>query len=565
VTFQQTEQLLAAAEPLGRARDEIEARFIEGGSALMIVHDVISRLLQALDSVAQSMEEGQSGGDRAALMSARARLLALPAAEEARQDHLRRLLQDTVAVRAMMERMKGTLAEVRVCATMTKITSAEMSEFAGFADDVVTCASDADGQIAFFAERLGKLHARLLPAGEEGGRTVKMAASAAPDLAGAFVAIADTMERKRAELDVLSAKVSVLARDLQSNVAVVLSSLQIGDMTRQRIEHVEFGLDALRELSASGEGDARGFVATASRLLAAQTEGLVSDFRASAVRVVDTLGSIARSAEAILEARGLVAAGADAADGGFLSRLDDSMDQARRVVLGIEAAHGRAAEIRASTLETADELLGNVGSIGNLSNVKDDMRCLAINAYLRCSRAGDKARAVGAVAMELQTLAKTLGAVTEQILGQVATLGRNASALADSAGESGLGDVIVELASGVRSARERMDRGLAEMDELGAAVASKVAATIAALDFERGLGDALAEAQSHFAASLRHDDEPADPADPRLEVFSSKMLAVYTMASEREVHRMIIPSAAGGEPEKTTIVEADDLFEDALF
>ncbi len=569
---QSEDALDAVYQRLEVARSAIEERFLAGGDVLVRANEIVSRLLDSVEGIVTAMDEGHAATATQRLAATVQQLRSLTESEKLQQDGLNGVLQDGNAIGPLITDMQKTLAYLNTCAVATRITSAGMEEFAGFADDILTAVTDASRQVTGFAQRVDQLGSQLRSAQAGGKAAITTFASTIPGVAETLLAASTTIDQRRRDLGKIAAQSAQLALGVRTKVSRVLSALQIGDVTRQRIEHVQSGIRIFQDLAriaAPQEADAARDVVI--RLLLAQLGALTSALDDGSRDIIATIEGFGRDADTILSLRGR-SNGSDIKGGAdTIGAIERGVERTRSLVDEIETASNNASEARTATLETASELLSSMGSIGNLRSVKDDIRCLSINAYLRCYRMGTKGRAVGVIATELSTYAERLGTSAAGVLQRLSKMKDAASMLGFGDG-SEHGNLKAELEGAAEALREislRTDHHLEEMSHYGDAIAQRIGGMAHELDFQSNLTEALV-ACGDMLKSIDRSALNASLASSLIGSFSTELYQIYTMASERDVHREIIPTIAMtfGNKTESCVDKRDsdqELFEDALF
>jgi methyl-accepting chemotaxis protein len=551
--------LRAVSDQLEAARSRIEERFVEGGRALMAAYDIVARLLAAIDGVTGALDDHACDEAATRLTATLKGLTDLVEAEAAAGQRLVSILADGEAITPRTRDMQRSLRYLTTCAMETRIAGAGVTEFAQFADDVDKYVGSAIGQIDVFAAKVGELSTQLAAAcaGGKGNSLEAQVAAVSSTLTEAL----DAVHSRRAGLRRLAAGTADVARSVQEKVGKVLSALQVGDVARQRIEHVQAGiailLDELARCDSERQADALSQVAI--RLLAAQTSAMIKDFTEQTRVVVASIEGLAGEAERVLALNGKAGSGS----GETMQAIEEGVSLARSVVGDIERSGTLAAAAYAATKQVATELLSNMGNIGNIRSVRDDIRCLAINAYLRSNRLGAKGRAVGVVAAEMNTYAARLGVAAEDILQRLSTMRETAAGI-DTEDRTRHVDVVSEVDGAVATLREastRTNLHLKEASESGNAIAERIGHIARDIDFAKDLGERLQACRRLFGS----DDHLGLAQDAKEHAsFSERLLAVYTMAAERDIHRAILGSGNAPAP-IVAAKESEDLFDDVLF
>lgn len=551
--------LRAVSDQLEAARSRIEERFVEGGRALMAAYDIVARLLAAIEGVTGALDDHACDEAAARLTATLKGLTDLVEAEAAAGQRLASILADGEAITPRTRDMQRSLRYLTTCAMETRIAGAGVTEFAQFADDVDKYVGSAIGQIDVFAAKVGELSTQLAAAcvgGKGNGLEAQVSA-----VSSTLIEALEAVHSRRAGLRRLAAGTADVARSVQEKVGKVLSALQVGDVARQRIEHVQAGiailLDELARCDSERQADALNQVAI--RLLTAQTSAMIKDFTEQTRVVVASIEGLAGEAERVLALNGKAGSGS----GETMQAIEEGVILARSVVGDIERSGMLAAAAYAATKQVANELLSNMGNIGNIRSVRDDIRCLAINAYLRSNRLGEKGRAVGVVAAEMNTYAARLGVAAEDILQRLSTMRETAAGI-DTDNRDRHVNIVSEVDGAVATLREataQTNLHLKEASESGNAIAERIGHIARDIDFAKDLGERL-EACRRLFGSDGHLGLAKDAEEHAR--FSERLLAVYTMAAERDIHRAILGSGNAPAPVVET-KESEDLFDDVLF
>lgn len=128
----------------------------------------------------------------------------------------------------------------------------------------------------------------------------------------------------------------VLARNIGKNVGRILAALQIGDITRQRAEHVKAGLALFDGFDRSATQPR--LRAAGEMLLAAQLEAALKDYNQQVSKLLPSIDGLASNALALAALSDLVAELGDS--GPDLRDLKRRMDAAVQLFAEIQAADG---------------------------------------------------------------------------------------------------------------------------------------------------------------------------------------------------------------------------------
>ncbi len=562
----------AIHERLEGARALIEDRFLAGGEALVRANEILSRLLESVEGIVAAMDDGSAADATSRLVATVSRLKALAENEASQQEGLEAVVRDGNTIVPLITDMQKTLSYLNTCAVATRITSAGMPEFAGFADDILSAVADASSQVLAFAERVGTLNAQLKAARNGGETAIATFSTTVPAVADALLAAANTIEHRRRDLCKIAAQAAKVAAGVRTKVARILSLLQIGDMTRQRIEHVQSGISLFRTLAVTVTADdAAQAQSIIGQLLLAQVRASARDLDDSAREIVSMINGFSQDAAAIMALRS-GSSGFDIQSGkDAIAAIESAIARSSAVVedIAVPGARQRRPERPRLIPPTISSATWAASAICATSRMI--FACLAINAYLRCYRMGTKGRSVGVIATELSTYAERLGVSSAGVLQRLSKMKEAATMLsfAEDDGHDELRRELEGAASVLSEIACRTDRHQDEMLHHGEAVSERIGQLAHELDFRSNLGDALAASAAMLESVTGH----ATLEDQNLSVvatFSDQLYPLYTMESEREIHRGILtvthPYTAKTRDDCIHTTQTDDeLFDDALF
>jgi hypothetical protein len=146
--------LLAFVDRMEVARSRIEERFLEGGSALLSILDVLNKLTASLDQLTGSLDEGTANETMAELKSTVDRLSQLTRIEAGRQAGFEEIAQTERALEPQISDMQETLRYLRTFALTAKITGAGIADFSGFAEEILERIREGAKQVNDFASKV---------------------------------------------------------------------------------------------------------------------------------------------------------------------------------------------------------------------------------------------------------------------------------------------------------------------------------------------------------------------------------------------------------------------------
>ncbi len=557
------------------AHSQVEARFLDGGAVLLSIMDVIAKLIGSLDRLTGSLDQETTQGTVGGILKTAERLAELPAREEGRQQSFETLSATAAKMHSHVADMQETMRYLRTFALTAKITGAGIPDFAGFAEEILERIQSGSSEVNRFATQLSTLDSQLRRARGFAATIATEYSKTVPQIVTDLKENAAKVGTHHQKLGKIAQDVSRLARGVQSKIATVLSALQIGDITRQRIEHVQASFRLYEELVAGDaalDADAKArMMNVVYHLAAAQLAEMVEDFQRESRNVVKNMSGFVDDTRQIMQLRDAMTKGGDGSGQNFLKTLEGSVEAGAALVGRVKVASGEADQVAASTTGTAKDLLA---AITVIRAIKSDINYMALNTNLRCSRLGEEARSINVVTAELRLFAAKLEESAETVVQQLTTLDGAAQGLAanGATGSDTIDQPLAEALDMIRNAGTTMDTHLAEFAAEGDQVFNQVGRSIKTLDFESELGDVLERCAAELARLAGPDIADISDLSAKAEELGQRIHKTYTMAQERTVHQYFLPATAANAP---AVVEAppaassgdedEDLFADALF
>ncbi|GLH81950.1 chemotaxis protein [Bradyrhizobium sp. SSBR45G] len=333
-------------------------------------------------------------------------------------------------------------------------------------------------------------------------------------------------------------------------VGRAIVSLQSGDSTRQRLEHIRDGL-LLASNAGAGSASAVGVRPEVAdllqRLLAMQLRDTDGEFRENIDAILDAFNDIrARAADVIAKGRSL-SGGQDDGSSTFLDQTRTVLGRTLRLIAECESA-GRAMDDAIVIVETT--LTRFRHTVRVLSDVVADITLTGMNAGLRANRLGTRGRAFVVIANELNTNGGHIAAGAGRLvplLDEIEAAANSLKALRQHSDpmqlarlEPSITTALGKVETGNRHLSGIMNRLTQEGREFEQLVSS-ARELMAALAADFGGLSAAADALEARRASMPVDRPTVDDQRVVDEVF-----ARYTMKREREVHAEFMRLAGPG-------------------
>ncbi|MEG8031113.1 hypothetical protein QP178_13795 [Sphingomonas aurantiaca] len=551
----------------------LDSRFVAAGAALSQTYEIVERLIAALERVTGAMDADGAAAAVANMRATADRLIRLPETQAARATALRDVQQIGVALRGEISRVNRTLSFLRICGLNIKVASAGMAEFSDFADDMFVKLDVAEAEMARIGVEVEVLVDLVPSVFRVEQQLTAECAAVIPRVPASLAEDAGALQAHQTVLAARAAEIAEVARDVRSKLATALGALQIGDIARQRIEHVVTGLgmihdavDADPALDADGAAAVRGY---GIAMLAAQAADTARDFQRETHVLMQNLHGIAPRAAALLTFR---QSGDNSGDRGgdsgggqsettFLSGLERSVAEAESVTGRLREADAQSQRLGEATSAMAAQLAAR---LRNVHRVKDDVQHMAWNTDLRSYRMGEAGHGLAVVASEIRGFAIALEAMSGRIGALFERLASAAGAIGRPEGDGEVTQPLAESLDRIREGSMRMREGLAGLGDDATAISDMLRTTTDSVDCH-AVGGTLADHATHLAGFGATGDDCPDAAKPALADLLDAIRSLYTMAREREIHRQFAlrPDEATAAPAASDAEEDDD--DDGLF
>ncbi len=551
------------------ARSRIEQRFLDGGGVLLSVLDILNKMIASMDGLTGSLDEDAARATMDELTATAAALSALTQNEASRQVRFREIAATERMVRPHVTSMQETMRYLRTFAVTAKITGAGIADFAGFAEEILQRIQEGSNQVNGFSDRLAELGTSIGPAIVKGEQTVQRYGQIVPKIVSELSADIDQLNKQRQILGQRADQVKSIARNVQNKLASVLSSMQIGDITRQRIEHCQSSFDVLRDYLGSPESEEltaeqrHRLTQLVTHLVSEQLEQSRADFDRDTGKIVETIASFRSELMEITQIQQSMSRGNDETDAFGMRALESGVADAREAVFEIEKVAGVADEMTQRTLGTVQSLLDGIGLV---QVVRGDIHYMALNTNLRCGKIGEEGKAINVVTAELRVFAGRLDEVAEQVVGELKGLEEAAQKLlggSQKAADVDSLDARLERALGnIRAVGDAMEADLVRIRSEGQSGIDQMNQALARLDFQAELGEVLRRCADDIRPTASEEIDSSD-LHTAIAVIGPRINRLYTMASERELHAAILGTDAPEEAPLTVL--SDDDLEAALF
>lgn len=550
----------------------LDARFVSAGTALASAYEIAERLVSSLEGVTNAMNRQATMTAIETMRLTADRLTGLPMEQARRQRSLDAIQDSSGELFQHLKQIRRTLSFLHICGLNIKVAAAGADGFASFADHMVAKLEQAERQVDEFEAEIAQLGQGIRDMAVADTLLGRECAAVIPRVPQKLAADALTLQELQGSSAALAEQIAELARDIRGKVAVALGALQIGDITRQRLEHISESIALLDgHVAASGDAPATGryLVDHVTALAAAQAADTVADFLREAETLAGSLSGIAPDAARLAEMRQGGGSGGDIQQ--VLQRLEQDIGGVANVTRQLCAAEADSAKLGHATSRAADSLLDRLKAV---NRIQKDVEQMAWNTALQCRGLGADGRGLAVISEEIQSFSRRLAGIWEMVSQSFDRIDSAARTIGDAQTGEAVPDTNAMLLQSLQAIKDggiRMAESLSGVDQDALQIGAMLHDTTGDIGGDAEIGAALTRAVQGLADLARAvenqpEAEMAEPAQQALSALMDEIAARYTMAREREIHRTFRPAGANDDlPEPAAAEDDDDLFDDGLF
>ena len=564
---------LAAA--LVSPRQQIESAFVSvgarltGGAAML---GNLTKLFEALPDVLQGADV-QKASMHLEAVGTKARELSDTFARE--KADLARLAEVVGAASGPIADLYRTVKMMGIVSINAGVTAAGIlsdgDEFDVFTNDISKLSDSAGRTIQEFAQVYRQLTSEVERAVEQRAHFERSHSHTLSALGESLSKTIVALDAQRQMALTGSAETGRVSRQIVGRIGSAVMALQVGDSTRQRIEHIEAALaalaDGLQQQAIAGQALGEELFDEAIAAVAALEQSQLIE---TANTFANEVGEAEVSLKALADDAGMVMAHSQqiygASGSGETSALASLSSQLRAAVAVLRDCEAERAKLEAvahAVQSTVKVLLGHVEAV---QDIEANMRLVSLNATVRCAQLGPRGASLTVIATQLREL------TTETVIAAKAAMSRldESSALARAFGAAATGEAAGQIGRLEQQANlaltllSNLDKRLASaLQSLNADGPRAIRELEAAAKGIMGQAD-IAEVMQDIAlqiAALSPSPPPQAPAEPVMAVLDW-LRSLYTMEAERSIH-----SALFGAKAEVTVPGAEsggDDFDDFL-
>ncbi|UJW85033.1 hypothetical protein [Devosia sp. SL43] len=562
-----TSRLRAIAPALAVPREQIESTFVTVGARLAEGASTLNRISKVFEALPAELQspELEEASSRLAEVGRRAQAISASFATE--QADLSQLVEVVAAADHPISNLRRTVKMMGIVAINARVVAASIvgdsDDFDVFTHDIAKLSESASTTIQDFTTVYRQLTDEVGQAARQRGSFQHDHADTLSDLATSMENALSEVARQRATSVQSSAETGRVSRQIVGRIASAVMALQVGDATRQRIEHVEAGIETLCDLLEGGtlsDDDATAAQSAIGALQAAQLTAATDAFKDDVAEASAALIDLSADASVIM-AHSRSISGDDG--GSPLAALSAAVRDAAIVLSDCETERGKLERVATAVLRTVGTLLTHVEAV---QEIEANMRLVSLNAAVKCAQLGPRGAALNVIARQLRELTGETVAAAEAAMAGL----HDAARLAKSFGAAANGDAAGRVGQLEQEATvallllQGVDRSLAEalgtLERDGPNVIALLGHAAETFADQAAISETMRDLALQIVAECPPvaQDLPVD-----LHEVISSLRKRYTMDAERKIHEQLFGKEMLAEPapkEEAEEVDLDDLF-----
>jgi len=548
-----TAPLRAIAQELAAPREQIEATFVRVGARLSEGAGILNRVTRVFEALPAELESPQLAEASARLADVGLQARAISEQFAVELVDLTQLVKVVAAAEHPIAALRRTIKMMSIVAINARVVAASIvgdgDDFDVFTTDIAQLSENATGTIQEFTALYRQLSAEVARAAHQRGQFQTVHVSSLSKLAanmdGALAAVA----RQRAVSIEGSAETGRVSRQIVGRIGNAVMALQVGDATRQRIEHVEAGIHALCALLDSGglpDDDIDGAHGAIGGLQARQLAGAAQAFETDIAEASDALRDLSSDAGAIMSHSRSIYGKSGSGTQAPLTALSGAVRDAATVLLDCETERSKIEQVAGAVLQTVDALLTHVEAV---REVEANMRLVSLNAAVKCAQLGPRGASLNVIARQLreltgETVVAAEGAMTS--LQDAARLARSFGSAANGDASGRVGQLEHEATAALlllQGVDQALAQALATLEHDGPNVIALLGNAAEIFADQAAISEAIADLHVRL---LQHCPPSGGAVPAAATQAVDRVWSCYTMDAERRIHETFLGARPNG-------------------
>lgn len=555
-------RIAGLATELSRPREELEAAFVSVGARLTEGAGLLNTLSKVFEALPEALQGAEVDEALEHLNAVTARATTLSSTFGQEKADLARLVDVVAAASAPIADLRKAVKMMGIVSVNARVTAAgivgDNEDFDVFTTDIATLSDSANRTIQDFAQVYRQLTTEVDRAATQRARFETSHADTLSGLAKSLAATIEALDRQRISALAGSAETGRVSRQIVGRIGSAVMALQIGDATRQRIEHIEAGLHRMAGLADMDKDRRNAAIGALAHLQHLQLTDSAAAFAEEVEKAGADLNALAQDA-GIIMARSRDFSGEDKSSGSAVASLSAQLRAAVTILRDFETERAKLEAVATAVQQTVGVLMGHVGAV---QDIEANMRLVSLNAAVRCAQLGPRGASLTVIAMQLRELTTETVVAAEAAMTQLDQSSALAGSFGQTAGGSGSSrvgdledqanlalDILTRLDGRIASALQRLNSD-------GPKVIGLLDGAARELSGQAELAEVLDD-MALVIAEIGQNDVP-ETLPEELETVLANLRKLYTMEAERLIHdRLFPPQAANMNVAQASGEEAD--------
>lgn len=554
-------------------REQIETTFVAVGARLSDGASMLNRITKVFEALPAQLQSPELEDASARLADVGHQASAISTMFATEQADLARLVDVVAAAAHPISDLRRAVKMMAIVAINARVVAAGIvgdgDDFDVFTTDIAKLSDSASQTIQQFTSAYGQLTEEVRKATLQHGKFENAHADTLSALSTSMGTALAGLSSQRAISAASSAQTGRVSRQIFGSIANAVMALQVGDATRQRIEHVEIGiadLSGLIETDALSAAELPAGLAIIGGLQAAQLSGATDAFEADVREAGAALRDLAADARSIMDQSEAVYGRGDKAGASAIAVLSQAVSDATVVLRDCEVERGKLELVATAVLGTVSTLLSHVEAV---QEIEANMRLVSLNAAVKCAQLGPRGAALNVIARQLRELTgETVSAAEAAMAGlhQAAALAQSfgAAANGDAAGRVGQ---LEQEASAALLLLQSVDKALVEalntLNRDGPSVINLLGNAAETFASQASISETMRDLELRLIAQCPTQAD-ASPVGVIAETLATQR-GRYTMDTERRIHSDLFGADEPVDPAPVATDEAADGDLDDIF
>jgi hypothetical protein len=549
---------------LAAPRKEIEHNFIQMGDKLIASTRLLNETSEAYSQMAGALAGAEFTNLTESLRGLSSHISNVDRSRAATKDFLTALNSLTDQFPDCIHLLTRAVRTLRMFFITARVTASlsgkKENSLQQLTDQFSELGTQLDGNVSYFIDAFKSMRSSLSAATNMNEKLGAQHAKLLDGIAAEQKNNIETMESRRVWAEKRIAIHGDTSAKINAGISRAVGTLQVGDSTRQRVEHVEEALNTLHN------NDDEATVLLAFNLMAVQIDGAIKDFDGEAAALVRSFEELIGDTESLLERASedseMLLLSGDAA----LGIIDNSIQRTARMLEQYERGNA-ARSVAIDQLVTAvSKMLDHIGAF---DNIRSSVRLLSLNSTLKATTLDEDGRAFRQVASDLRELSDETNKPVENM---VENLEQSATLLREflESRNAGNGERIAEMRETVNQASQcvahiagQLRRQAESMAKTGPEALTQLNVAAATVRDRQDFCAAWRVIASELSGPSYANAQSGSDVDDSV---ISGIYTRYTMKAERDIHKAFFgldietDDQPSDDLDDTAGAELDDIF-----